>query len=364
MHAAPNTELFMDHRHQEQNEKNAKKKRGGSKLPRIAIISSHIPSSQAKDSSRIQLLDHLVNKVCYAHLWNYDFIFNMTPGFNNEDIDKAPWLEFGTWHRVPHISSRIGDYDWILYADIDYVFTDMSRPLESFLKEFELYGKDPSVFLPLDQRPSKFMFSAFAVMLKNSVFGSAVLENWMDFGRGLCPNGNFPREELNGKLKYDWKHSDQPGIWYSLVKTHMDFFQAQKDGTVTHWCNEATGFVNSTWGFAPEINSYFKKINAKTGSDGKSLRDVPDAQPIIWSTSNMERGTPYNGLGYQMKFGKRPNDTEALMAFALHKAKEMPDFFHMELDICKRIHGCYANYTDDGILQIGCNGIQYPVATG
>eukprot|EP00978_Attheya_sp_CCMP212_P048400 scaffold515674_cov106-Attheya_sp.AAC.1 len=112
----------------------------------------------------------------------------MTRGFNNEDIDKAPWLEFGTWHRVPHISSRIIDYDWILYADVDYVFTDMSRPLESFLKEFELYGKDPSVFLPFDQRPGKFMFSSFAVMLKNSVFGNAVLKNWMDFGRGLCPN--------------------------------------------------------------------------------------------------------------------------------------------------------------------------------
>lgn len=68
------------------------------KKPKIAIISSFVPSSQYKNSTRVKDLDHLINKACYSYLWGYDFIFNMTFGFDPELVNKGKyWLDYGTW---------------------------------------------------------------------------------------------------------------------------------------------------------------------------------------------------------------------------------------------------------------------------
>jgi hypothetical protein len=106
-------------------------------------------------------------------MWGYDFIFNTTYGFDRvKDVEQggAWWLEHGTWHSVPHIRDRIKDYDWILYADIDYIFADMKRPLESFFKEWQLFDRHPSILVPRDFGGSEFTFSAFAVLVKNDPF--------------------------------------------------------------------------------------------------------------------------------------------------------------------------------------------------
>jgi len=334
--------------------------------PKIAIIASHIPSEQSNDSSRIKLLDHVLNKACYSYLWGYDFIFNMTPGFEEKVYKDAPWLKFGTWHRVPHIKSKINDYDWILYADTDYVFNDMSRPLDSFLKEFKLYGKDPSVFVPRDMPGTYYTFSAFAVMVKNSPFGRKVVDNWLKFGKGLCPNGNIPRNyDRNGKFKYDWLQSDQPGLWWSFVKTHQQFFNP-KEANKTH-CNNSTGYVNTKGkAFGPEMNEYFRSLpvdkKLRVGMMGHELEEMLDTQPIIWSNSpQITDAEPLNGLGFQWTYGAGQNDTRYKHAFAIHKKHTMPENFHREVELCKTKHGCYANYTEDGELQIGCNGVSYPV---
>ena len=50
----------------------------------------------------------------------------------DEELGEAYWLKYGTWHRVPHVRDRIHDYDWILYADTDYVCNDMKTPIETF----------------------------------------------------------------------------------------------------------------------------------------------------------------------------------------------------------------------------------------
>ena len=89
-------------------------------------------------------MDHMVNKACYADLWGYDYIFNDTWGFEN-NVDKPDdhryWLEYGTWHRVPHIQAALPNYDWIVYADTDWIVQDMAISLETFIKEWELRGK-------------------------------------------------------------------------------------------------------------------------------------------------------------------------------------------------------------------------------
>ena len=44
--------------------------------PRVALLSSYIASDMWKDDPRKELesvLDHIINKQCYSHLWNYDY---------------------------------------------------------------------------------------------------------------------------------------------------------------------------------------------------------------------------------------------------------------------------------------------------
>lgn len=182
---------------------------------KFAVISSFIAGPQSYtggQNSRIEdsLIDHMLNKACYCDLWGYDFIFNTTWGFDKNTTGRY-WLDYGTWHRVPHMLAAMDQgYEWILYADTDFVFQDLTVPIESFLKDWQLHNKsDVHVLVPSDWIPY-YTFSAFAVMIRNSLFGRRLLENWMDLAQGLCPNGNFH----NGPRNYEWGDSDQPGLWY------------------------------------------------------------------------------------------------------------------------------------------------------
>jgi hypothetical protein len=326
--------------------------------PRIAIISSFLVGEQST-KSRIKDLDHIVNKVCYAKLWGYDFILNMTYGFDkdvDEELGGAFWLNYGTWHRVPHIRDRITDYDWILYADTDYVINDMKSPLESFFKNWELHGMNPSVLIPKDFDDGYYTFSAFVVLIKNHPFGRTVLDHWMDFGRGICPNGNF----VDKKRKYAWQDSDQPGLWYALTQTHKDFANFTGDPV----CNNETGLIISNRAFGPEMNKYFASVGAVRGSDGSDLLKVPKHQPIIWSRPNIES---MSGIGLQYKWGKKKNEylmEDFAQIFAFHNTdvNSWSEKSKRNLELCKTVHGCYARYNTHDMIEIGCDGVEYTVA--
>ena len=316
---------------------------------RIAIITSFVPGRQSS-TNRTNDLDHLINKACYAKLWGYDFIFNTTFGFDRvKDIDQggAWWLEYGTWHRVPHIRDRIKDYDWILYADVDYVFVDMKRSLESFFKEWELFDKQPSILVPRDFGGNEFTFSAFAVFVKNDPFGIALLDHWMRFARGLCERGNLSHK----KRDYTWLDSDQPGLWYALTRAHSDFFPHTK---IVRECNISTGLVDTAYAYMDGLDDYFKSVGIQLGSEGSVLKTIPADQPILWSTPGQYSS---GGLGVQLNWGVDDARAEMLKrnAFAIHEknVSKWPQYAQATLEMCKTIHGCYANYTNEG-LDIGC----------
>jgi len=120
--------------------------------PKIALLSSFIASSMWSGDAMKgfqRYINHTINKACYCHLWNIDFIFNQTRGITiveNEVADEDGskwWLKFGCWDRVSHLQAAFDrGYEWVLYGDLDYIVKDMSRPIEGFLAELDLYGKD------------------------------------------------------------------------------------------------------------------------------------------------------------------------------------------------------------------------------
>jgi hypothetical protein len=361
------------------------------KRPKIAIVSGFVPSNQTKTGGKFTKFDDLINKACYAHIWGYDFIFNMTDGFSDHPIEHRHWLTYGTWHRVPHVQAVLPYYDWVLYADTDYLIKDITRPLESFLHEFEFYGKSPDLFVPRDGeqhedkgngngKNGQYAFSAFVFLIKSSPFSTRLLQHWMEFAAGLCPAGNFKSD----KKKYFWTDSDQPGLWYSMIKTHMEFFPPRpahqeisgsntttsastpfhlKDPKDLYTCNATTGLIESDHHprtFGPELNRYFNGIGAVMGSYGSHLNRVPDKQPIVWSRNAQDSRA---GLGFQMEMEYGEYKNVGPWAFAIHKKKDWPLIMETELDICKTRHGCYARYNAADKLEIGCHNVSFQVVT-
>lgn len=347
----------------------------GSRL-KIAVLSTFVVSTmwdKFSESSYVKkYTDHILNRECYCHLWNYQCIFNQTmelglyakPPDNRTNTAKvtaaAPsnttsdpwWLEFGGWERVAHLQAALPKYDWVLYGDIDYIIKDMSRPIESFIREFDLYGKnDVNVLVPVDDNENdhQFAFSNFAILIKNSPFGRKLLENWRAFGMGLCPNGNFP--DKSNKKKYSWEHSDQPGLWYALMKTHMDFNpnSMKPPGILT--CNETTGLIAN--GYWMDINTYFYGNGYRRGNYGEDLAKVPDNQQIAWSQTHNDSmsglGVDGNWLNGAKKFWHN--------AFALHYKKSSEQWnpeMQIELSMCKHIHGCSVSWNKTTGVRVGC----------
>lgn len=316
---------------------------------KFAIMSSFVHTEDVKsdkNAPKINDLDHVLNKLCYCDLWGYDYILNTTFGFSKSWTEKAHWLNYGTWHRVPHIQARLHEYDWLLYADIDFLIQDVTIPLESMIKEFQQYGKDIHIVLPTDAN-KEFTFSAFAVFVRNSPFGRRVVENWMSFAKGICPKGNI---NTTVKGKYDWKDTDQPGLWYALAETHREFFAKNDTEAPRMLCNQTTGYFETERALGPELNKYFKYMKAVKGVHGKDLSKVPSHQPIIWSLTDNETRS---GLGIQQTYGKYAAGTWP-HGWAIHK-KEFPTHLRADLMRCRHVQGCQAAYDEKGVLQMGCS---------
>ncbi len=207
---------------------------------RIGILSIHVAGSAKgkKNTATVKSehFPHILNKACYSHLWGYDYFFKTSwsydPSIRNESSfalgDKTRcWLDIGNWHRVPVLKAMLssGRYDWVVWTDADMVFNDLAVPIETLLKDFELHNKTNVHVVHATHEatrqkkiPRPMIFSSFGLMIRNSEYGHRVLDNWLKFAMGLCPNGNHPYE-CNGK--YEFANSDQVGLWYGTCTPNV-----------------------------------------------------------------------------------------------------------------------------------------------
>jgi hypothetical protein len=115
-----------------------------SRRPKIAIVTGFVGDKNNPDVRLSEkYFSHMINKACYTDIWDYDLIFNTTWGFPNV-TESQYWLQWGTWHRVPHMMAALEHYDWIVYADTDWIVQDLMYPLESFINDWDLHGQDVS----------------------------------------------------------------------------------------------------------------------------------------------------------------------------------------------------------------------------
>ena len=358
--------------------KNSKFSPGRNKgRPKIAIMSSFVPNRDVKPPPKLSdaYFDHIINKACYSYIWGYDFIFNTTFGFDST-YPNWHWLNFGTWHRVPHVIARIQEYDWILYTDTDFAIKDIMRPIESFIEEWKLYNKtNVQLFVPVDSYgPTDFVFSDFAFMIHNSDFGRTILQHWLNFAKGMCPKGNV-NQTNNGQ--YVWQDTDQPGLWYSMLRTFNEYYpdrvvnfrkahgekiargerlkQLIKDDYPQ--CNNETGVFDFR---PPGWNDYYLLMNLTKGSTGSELSKIANDQPYIWSSKQPDGGR--TGMALQLTWGTSSiteEDRKAAYAVHVKQVEKFPNPMLAELEHCKSHYGCYAHYNVDGELKIGCGDKVY-----
>jgi hypothetical protein len=354
---------------------------------KIAILLSYVPSGMWGDQRRMDdnNLDMVVNKACYAKIWGYDLIFNTTDYFGSTDTiamarrtsrtnenssttttttSKPNWLEWGAWNRVPHMLSLLEDhaYDWVFYADLDLIIRDHFLPLESYIHELEAYRKTAaSVILGVDAPgTTNYPFSSFALLMKNANFSHRVLHHWMEAAYGLCPNGNFPDSQPG---KYRWEDSDQPGLWYALMKAHNEL-QLDTDASVGE-CDNATGLLAGAapYAYYDKFQKYFEHYAVVKGTSGQNLANVPNDQPLLFSVINNKDSSAqqHNNRPLAVE-GNNKNSFSFAYAFALHTKSKASTWYGgmpLQLQQCKQHLGCYANYTHKGKLQVGCNGVSY-----
>ena len=344
-------------------------------IPRIAIVSSHVAVTPTANNTRISdtyLSHHIVNKACYADLWGYDYIFNTTAGYESDkeyNQTHRSWLQYGHWHRVPALQAVMDrqEHDWIFYTDLDYVIQDLRTPLTSFFKEWELYGHNNVHVLVPNDGDNRYTFSSFAMLLRNSHFGRRLLHHWNRAAFGICPAGNFPPR---GDNKYHWEFSDQPGLWYALMKTHAEIIDNNPDWTLP--CNITSGYLLSDSKLRDEMNAYFKAKGYTHGVHAGELNTVPADQPILFSkydTTSPESGR--NGLGVQRNWSPLLWKGHSFpRAFGVH-IKVPFDRLNGDLPFCVQQRGCFARYkanddtnhtSDDAPLEIKCNGSAHNMA--
>jgi hypothetical protein len=355
-------------------------------LPKIALLTSFIKSpmwSKEQFEEKIVFLkDHLINKACYCKMWSYDCLLNQTQELTllAHDVDSVVtkkhmernknaqkkhrahpwWLKFGCWDRVAHLQAALPNYDWVLYGDMDYIVKDMSRPIESFIQELHQNGKTeahvivPSDFNDDDPRPEG--FSSFAVLVRNSPFGRKVLENWRKFALGICPNGNFESADQS----YQWYHSDQPGLWYALIKTHMDFHPNNASLPEIATCNKTTGYIDNFPNYNFEFRQYFTANGLKRGNYGMDLDRIMDDQQIIFSRSGEDT---MSGLGvdHNWAWSEEMEASRKIWkhAFAYHQnapSEKWDSAMKRTLNVCKEVYNCTAGVTSDEKLEFGCGG--------
>ena len=173
--------------------------------------------------------------------------------------------------------------------------------------------------------------------------------------QGVCKNGNL---DVTADGTYGWLDTDQPGLWYAMMRTYADFFPDRVPKDNYPQCNETTGVLDK---HTPPWNDFFKAMaNLTKGSTGRELAKLPDDQPFVYSS---KPDGQRSGLALQLNWGVNKKFAEKYTdgAFALHlkNVKEFPIRMVAEIEDCRKNYGCYAHYNDLGELKIGCGDKVY-----
>mmetsp|Transcript_4173 Transcript_4173/g.7972 ORF Transcript_4173/g.7972 Transcript_4173/m.7972 type:complete len:443 (-) Transcript_4173:407-1735(-) len=348
---------------------------------KIAIISGYVQKDEKLSRLPDHYMDHLLNKACYAHRHKYDLIFNVTWGYPNVRPRNGPssdsrlhHLDSGTWHAVPYMEAALPKYDWVLLTDADYIFQRIDISIDHMINKWEtgMMKKDVHVLVPPgipDGTQMGFPFPSWAILIRNSLFGHRVLHYWKEFALGVFEHGNF------GQKKYSWKISDQPALWYALIKAHMEHFANVTTADIIQesiyfnstlsslrlGCDPQTGYLqvnHEPFPFMKEMNNYFGNVFENHSHSMADLFSFPRDQPILWSSDSFTNDTDESstvvvmGLGIDVEphvgfWHYQPGITpipEFPKAFGLHVKSALSQNVLQQIQTCREELNCTVGY--------------------
>ena len=142
------------------------------------------------------------NKQCYAAHFNYSLILDLTepprmPRNNGE------WLEQPErpLNKVYLLAKWLPHYDWVLWHDLDTIFTNFTTPLTDLIPTAPELANVSVIVQDADTGE----LNAGAVMIRNNDIGRAFLQLWTDMQK-FCDYHN-------------WQYSDQGALLHAIALT-------------------------------------------------------------------------------------------------------------------------------------------------
>jgi hypothetical protein len=156
--------------------------------PRIGVLLAWWPLKWFLDKPKEEQRLVMANRECYCHMHNYTL-------FVGSDIE----VPHGYWAKLVHARRIVKEFklDWLFFGDVDFLITDFSRSLESFIPD----SGDYHLVLPQDNDGYR-RFSNFNFLVKNSEAGRHFLDLWA--------------EEMESGCNPAWP--DQVAMWRAILR--------------------------------------------------------------------------------------------------------------------------------------------------
>mmetsp|Transcript_17182 Transcript_17182/g.37357 ORF Transcript_17182/g.37357 Transcript_17182/m.37357 type:complete len:460 (-) Transcript_17182:52-1431(-) len=153
------------------------------------------------DRHKLFVREGFPNKQCYAERHGYDNIFVTSyEGLGRTPPEKGAALSEqdkwrSSWAKIVLAQQHLPYYDWILICDGDFFILNYSRPLESFIEEFERSEEDIHVFVPRDfPFENYFSFSMWAMLVRNTPLMNEMMSEWIS-SRFTCEEAMWWAEQ-------------------------------------------------------------------------------------------------------------------------------------------------------------------------
>jgi len=299
----------------------------------------------------------LINHECYTHLHGYDNIFSFTDYVENMTMPKGPvpprrcrgmctipediWGFVDApmqayWNKVYLARKVLKDYDYILWTDADVFFTDLAKPIEWFIDNSRMRGRDIHLWLPQDQGGAgAFIFSDAVYLVKNSIWGRYVLDAWWDYGTGKktsCKDRWFRVQQPGHDMNLD-----MPWMWHAVLMLY-DKYNNKKAPCMSECLNRT---------IANCFRNYFRDEQYPRAHKGPTLELAKG--PIVFS--GLEANHPLDtGLMLQGNWGPFQDDDHVDASFTIHSKPDRDPwrrYMKKVHRVCTDVLQCKANVTRD-----------------
>jgi hypothetical protein len=251
------------------------------------------------------------NHVFYGNKHNYDVVFDFHDYMQDLNVSLP-----GQWNKVASLKRYIGEYDWILWLDVDCFVKDFNRSLDDLLDKAERH--DLHVILPNDFDIFTYTFSNFAFLIRGSYWGTRLVDLWYE--NGIFGECRWP-DPSTGKAE-GWMATDQPHMWIAIIQLAAEYSGLKAD------CLNQCGAVH------PSVctNGFFR--NERWPGTELSQEVWTLRPPVLWTVMNANS----TGLAVQAAWGPFAESRNMFdNAFLFHAKSHQTFYKWYEAEISQQV---------------------------